>query len=169
MDPTVYAWYERLRVNPDDAEALAYLWDYYAGRSEFQALAMLAEQIAGRRQDPASAADLSYRAGEIWAKNVGRPDKAVACYKRAFEGDSGQTAALEAAYQIYLQIGNHRAAIGLVSAIETPHAPSDALHHMRQRAAAPAAAPAIHQRLPVAWLVVKAFAEVAGKIGRAHV
>jgi len=114
MDPTVYAWYERLRVNPDDAEALAFLWDYYAGRGEFQALAMLAEQIAGRRQDPVSAADLSYRAGEIWAKNVGRPDKAVACYKRAFEGDPSQVAALEAACQIYIQIGNHRAAAPLL-------------------------------------------------------
>jgi tetratricopeptide (TPR) repeat protein len=114
MDPTVYAWYERLRVNPDDAEALAYLWDYYAGRGEFQALAMLAEQIAGRRPDPVSAADLSYRAGEIWAKNVGRPDKAVACYKRAYEGDPSQVAALEAACQIYVQIGNHRAAAPLI-------------------------------------------------------
>ena len=114
MDPSVYAWYERLRANPDDAEALATLWDYYASRGEFLQLATLAEQIAGRRPDPVSAADLFYRAGEIWAKNVGRPDKAVACYKRAFDGDPSQVAALEAASQIYIQIGNYRAAAPLI-------------------------------------------------------
>ncbi len=117
MDPTIYAWYERLRANPDDAESLAYLWDYYATRGEFQQLATLAEQIAGRRSDPASSADLFYRAGEIWAKNVGRPDKAVACYKRSFELDPAQLQALEAAYQIYVQIGNLRAACPLLERV----------------------------------------------------
>jgi tetratricopeptide (TPR) repeat protein len=114
MDPTIYAYYERLRANPDDAESLAYLWEFYATRGEFQQLATLAEQIAGRRSDTASAADLFYRAGEIWAKNVGRPDKAVACYKRSFELDGGQYQALDAAYQIYVQIGNLRAAAPLL-------------------------------------------------------
>ena len=32
MDPTVYAWYERLRVNPDDAEALALVEARDAGK-----------------------------------------------------------------------------------------------------------------------------------------
>ncbi len=115
MDPAVYAYYERLSRNPDDAEALYFLWEHHGGRGEFQQLAQLVEQTAARRAVPASAADLYYRAGELWAKNVGRADKAVACYKRAFDLDSSQLQAAEAARQIYIQLGNYRPAAQLLS------------------------------------------------------
>lgn len=114
MDPAVYAHYERLRQNPDDAEALAALWEHHGNRGEFQQLATLVEQTAARRQDPASAADLYFRAAELWAKNLGRADRAVANYIRAFDRDPGQIAAVEAARQIYTQLGNHRQAVQLL-------------------------------------------------------
>lgn len=114
MDPAIYAFYERLNQNPDDAEAIAVLWDYHGSRLEFQQLATLVEQTAGRRTDPRSAADLFYRAGELWAKNVGRVDKAVGNYKRAFELDPSQLAALESARVIYQQLGNVRLAAQLL-------------------------------------------------------
>jgi len=114
MEPSVYPYYERLSHNPDDAEALYFLWDYHGGRAEFQQLATLVEQTAGRRADPHSAADLFFRAGELWAKNVGRADKAVGNYRRAYELDPGQLGAVEAARAIYLQLGNIRSAAQLL-------------------------------------------------------
>ncbi len=114
MEPSVYPYYERLSHNPDDAEALYFLWDYHGGRAEFQQLATLVEQTAGRRGDPRSAADLFFRAGELWAKNVGRADKAVGNYRRAYELDPAQLGAVEAARAIYLQLGNVRSAAQLL-------------------------------------------------------
>jgi tetratricopeptide (TPR) repeat protein len=114
MDPIVYTYYERLSHNPEDAEALALLWDHHGTRGEFQQLATLAEQVAARRMDPRSGADLFYRAGELWAKNVGRPDKAVACYLKAAELDPAQQLAIGAARDIYVQLGNHRQAAQLL-------------------------------------------------------
>lgn len=114
MEPSVYPYYERLSHNPDDAEALYFLWDHHGGRGEFQQLATLVEQTAGRRADPRSAADLFFRAGELWAKNVGRADKAVGNYRRAYELDPAQLGAVEAARAIYLQLGNVRSAAQLL-------------------------------------------------------
>ncbi len=114
MDPAAYACYERLNDDPDDAEALSFLWEYHGGRAEFQPLATLVEQTAGRRTDPTSAADLFFRAGELWAKNVGRADRAVANYTRSFERDPAQLGAIEAARQIYLQLGNLKLAAQLL-------------------------------------------------------
>ncbi len=114
MDPAVYQFYERLNQNPEDAEAVYHLWEYHGGRGEFQQLATIVEQTAARRTDPHSAADLFYRAGELWAKNVGRADKAVGSYKRAFELDPGHLPALAAARTIYQQLGNARLAAQLL-------------------------------------------------------
>lgn len=114
MDAAVYQFYERLRQNPDDGEALLHLWEYHGGRAEFQQLATLVEQTAGRKTDASSAADLYFRAGELWAKNVGRADRAVANYQRAFDKDPSQLAAVEAARAIYLQLGNARSAAQLL-------------------------------------------------------
>ncbi len=114
MDPAAYACYERINKNPDDAEALSALWDYHGGRAEFQQLATIVETTAGRRSDPRSSADLYFRAAELWSKNVGRADRAVANYTRAFEKDPSQLAAIEAARQIYLQLGNYKLAAQLL-------------------------------------------------------
>ena len=113
VDPSVYPFYQRLSQNPDDAEALFVLWQWHGDRGEFQQLATLVEQVASRRLDASSAADLFYRAGELWAKNVGRVDKAVGNYRRAFELDSNQIAAIEAARGIYVQLGNLKLAVQL--------------------------------------------------------
>lgn len=114
MDAAVYQYYERLRQNPDDGEALVHLWEYHGARAEFQQLAAIVEQTAGRKSDATAAGDLYFRAGELWAKNVGRADRAVASYQRAFERDPAQLAAVEAARGIYLQLGNTRAAAELL-------------------------------------------------------
>ncbi len=114
MDPAAYACYERLNKNPDDAEALSFLWEYHGQRAEFQQLATLVEQTAGRRPDPRSSADLYFRAAELWSKNVGRADRAVANYTRSFERDPAQLGAIEAARQIYLQLGNLKLAAQLL-------------------------------------------------------
>ena len=114
MDPAAYACYERLNKNPDDAEALSFLWEYHGGRAEFQQLATLVEQTAGRRPDPKSSGDLFFRAAELWSKNVGRADRAVANYTRSFERDPSQLGAIEAARQIYLQLGNLKLAAQLL-------------------------------------------------------
>ncbi len=125
VDPSVNPYYQRLSQNPEDAEALFVLWQWYGDRGEFQQLAALAEQVAARRLDPSSAADLFYRAGELWAKNVGRVDKAVGNYRRAFELDSNQMQAVEAARAIYVQLGNHKLAAQLyerqLAATAEPH------------------------------------------------
>ncbi|MBI5517145.1 MAG: tetratricopeptide repeat protein [Deltaproteobacteria bacterium] len=114
MDPAVQQFYDRLNHNPDDAEALYYLWEYHGNRAEFQQLATLVEATAPRRAEPRSQADLFFRAGELWAKNVGRVDKAVGNYKRAFELDPTMVKAVHAARMIYTQLGNSRAAVALL-------------------------------------------------------
>jgi hypothetical protein len=55
---------------------------------------------------------------------------------------------------------------GLVAAVELDHGPADFRHHQRQRAAAVAAAPAIHQRFPLARLVQEQGFNVPGDIAR---
>ena len=56
------------------------------------------------------------------------------------------------------------AAVGLVAAVELADLPADLHQHMRHRAAAPAAAPAVNQRLPVARPIEHDGADVARNI-----
>ena len=114
VDPSVYPFYQRLQQNPDDAEALFLVWQWHGDRGEFQQLATLAEQVAARRTDPVSAADLYYRAGELWAKNLNRHDKAVGDYRRAYELDPNQAGAIDAARGIYIELGNFKLAVQLL-------------------------------------------------------
>ena len=53
----------------------------------------------------------------------------------------------------FVQRGADMAPVGLVAAVELDRGPADLGQHVRHRAAAVAAAPAVDQRLPVARLV----------------
>ncbi len=59
------------------------------------------------------------------------------------------------------EIGHHLAAKGLVAAVEAQRIPSDLAKHVHERARASAAAPAIHERSPVARPVAIAFLDHA--------
>ena len=62
------------------------------------------------------------------------------------------------------EISDHHAAIGFIAAVQPRRAPADLCQHMRQRATAPAAAPAVDQRFPAARLVVKTVTQMAGDV-----
>ena len=60
-----------------------------------------------------------------------------------------------------LEVGDHRASIGAIAAIEPAHVPADLGQHVRERGAALAPAPAIDERTPVARTVEKALVQMA--------
>jgi tetratricopeptide (TPR) repeat protein len=136
VDPAVHPFYQRLTQNPDDAEALFMLWQWFGDRGEFQQLATLVEQVAARRLDPLSAADLHFRAGELWAKNVGRVERAVDNYRRAVELDPTQQPALAAARALYVSMGNLSLAAQLLEQqLAVTPAPDARLELLRELAA----------------------------------
>ncbi|MDP3279247.1 MAG: hypothetical protein Q8Q09_28915 [Deltaproteobacteria bacterium] len=108
LDPAIQPYYQRLTQNPDDAEALVVLWQWFGDRGQFQQLAQIAEQIGERRLDPASAADLFYRAGQLWALNLRRPDRAAPNFRKAYERDPNHVEAIIAARELYLSAGNFK-------------------------------------------------------------
>src|SRR5262245_46499086 len=114
VDPSLHPLIQRLDQNPDDQETLATLWKRLLEAKQFQVLATLAEKLAARRKQPASAADLFQRAGELWFSQVGRTDKALACYERALELDPNAPRALESAREIYLHQRRYDRAIPLL-------------------------------------------------------
>ncbi len=66
------------------------------------------------------------------------------------------------------ELGRHMAAIRAIAAVELHRAPADLVEHVRQRATALAAAPAIHQRAPVARLVGERVLDHARDVARDH-
>ncbi|MFO0563630.1 MAG: hypothetical protein U0269_36735 [Polyangiales bacterium] len=113
LDPAVQPYYQRLTQNPDDAEALAVLWQWFGERGQLQQLAQIVEQVAERRLDPASAADLFFRAGQLWELNLRRPDRAAPNYRKAYERDPNNLAAIHAARELYLSASNFKNAATL--------------------------------------------------------
>lgn len=108
LDPAIQPYYQRLTQNPDDAEALYVLWQWFGDRGQFQQLAQIAEQVAERRLDPTSAADLFFRAGQLWAVNLRRPDRAAPNYRKAYERDPNNIEAIIAARELYLTADNFK-------------------------------------------------------------
>jgi hypothetical protein len=108
LDPAIQPYYQRLTQNPDDAEALYVLWQWFGDRGQFQQLAQIAEQVAERRLDPTSAADLFFRAGQLWAVNLRRPDRAAPNYRKAYERDPNNIEAIVAARELYLAADNFK-------------------------------------------------------------
>ncbi len=113
LDPAVQPYYQRLTQNPDDAEALAVLWQWFGERGQLQQLAQIVEQVAERRLDPASAADLFFRAGQLWEINLRRPDRAAPNYRKAYERDPNNLGAIHAARELYLAANNFKNAATL--------------------------------------------------------
>jgi tetratricopeptide (TPR) repeat protein len=113
LDPAVLPYYQRLTQNPDDAEALAVLWQWFGDRGQLQQLVQIVEQVAERRLDPTSSADLFFRAGQLWELNLRRPDRAAPNYRKAHERDAGHLEAIHAARQLYLAASNFKNAASL--------------------------------------------------------
>lgn len=113
LDPAVQPYYQRLTQNPDDAEALAVLWQWFGERGQLQQLAQIVEQVAERRLDPSSAADLFFRAGQLWELNLRRPDRAAPNYRKAYERDPQNLQAIHAARELYVSAGNFKNAASL--------------------------------------------------------
>jgi hypothetical protein len=113
LDPAVQPYYQRLTQNPDDAEALAVLWQWFGERGQLQQLAQIVEQVAERRLDPSSAADLFFRAGQLWEINLRRPDRAAPNYRKAYERDPQNLQAIHAARELYVSASNFKNAATL--------------------------------------------------------
>ena len=77
-----------------------------------------AEQLAmagPEGTDPGKLAVLEHRAGQIWEDYLGRADEALACYRRAFEADGTNLAALAAGRRIYASLGQWDGAASLLA------------------------------------------------------
>lgn len=64
--------------------------------------------------DSQGLADTENRIGQLYEHQYGRPDKAIAHYRKAFEADPALVPAIYAAREIYRQAGNHKAAATLL-------------------------------------------------------
>ncbi|MFT5358439.1 MAG: tetratricopeptide (TPR) repeat protein, partial [Polyangiales bacterium] len=65
-------------------------------------------------RDQRGLADTEHRIGQLYERQYGRPDKAIAHYRKAFEADPSLIAAIYAAREIYNSAGNHKAASQLL-------------------------------------------------------
>ena len=63
------------------------------------------------------------------------------------------------------EIGDHRAPVGFVAAVELRGVPADLMQHVGECAAAAAAAPAIDERAPAARAVVETLAQMPRDVG----
>lgn len=76
-------------------------------------------------RDQRGLADTEHRIGQLYERQYGRPDKAIAHYRKAFEADPSLIAAIYAAREIYNSAGNHKAASQLLE-LETKSEPEPA-------------------------------------------
>ena len=83
--------------------------------------------VAGSEDaNPGKVAALEHRAGQIWEDYLGRADEALACYRRAFEADGANLAALAAGRRIYASLGLWDGAASLLAVeIEATSDPAD--------------------------------------------
>ncbi|MCA9668370.1 MAG: tetratricopeptide repeat protein, partial [Myxococcales bacterium] len=64
------------------------------------------EGLAEAGRDTRRAARLEFELGQLWEQRLGRMDRAIACYQRAFAGDATHAEAIEAGRRIYAQVGH---------------------------------------------------------------
>ncbi|RLB46513.1 MAG: hypothetical protein DRJ42_27515, partial [Deltaproteobacteria bacterium] len=72
-----------------------------------------AQSLANTHADPRHAAALYQQIGEIWEQRLGRVDRAINHYRKAFELDGSLVTAIYAAREIYRDAGNLKAASSL--------------------------------------------------------
>ena len=87
FDPALIPYVQRLDRDPEDADALANVWRILDAKGDHQALAKLAEKVATRQRTPAVAVALLHRTAELWSREIGRDDQAIALWQRVLSVD----------------------------------------------------------------------------------
>ncbi len=104
----------RIEANPADTSAFTQLVNLYEAAGDVRGLVTLlerrAETMTAAGADPADVSGLHLEAGEIYEKRLGRTDRALHHYRKAFEQDASCVPALYAAREIYRGQGNMKAA-----------------------------------------------------------
>ena len=90
-------WFESWTSRIEDEDAAEDAWLALAGRLE------RASEAAVSDDDKRKAGELLYAAGELYNLRLGRKDKAMLCYQKAFKADAGMSHALGAARTIYME------------------------------------------------------------------
>ncbi|MGE0790982.1 MAG: hypothetical protein AB7S26_35250 [Sandaracinaceae bacterium] len=111
--------YERaLAIDPRHQDAFLRLRGLYEDTADTRRLAELLERhgaaLTKVGADPRDVALIYHQLGELWEHRMGRVDKAVHHYRRAFELDGNLIAAIYAAREIYRNAGNIKAAATLL-------------------------------------------------------
>jgi tetratricopeptide (TPR) repeat protein len=105
LDPSLIPLVQRLDRDPEDQDAVQQLWRALSERGDFQTLAILGEKVAGRRRTPTTAAELLFRAAELWSRELGRDERAVPLWQRAMELDPLHDAAVSSLAGAYVRAG----------------------------------------------------------------
>ena len=90
-------WFESWTGRIEDPDAAEDAWLALAGRLE------RTSGLAADKGDKRKAGELLYAAGELYNLRLGRKDKAMLCYQKAFKADPGMSHALGAARTIYME------------------------------------------------------------------
>jgi tetratricopeptide (TPR) repeat protein len=96
VDEAAHAYYKVLAIDPDDGEALAALDRLFTRTSRWADLIGVVERRIAQADDAASREALYASMAQIYDAQLGRPDDAIAAYRKVLELDAGSARALEA-------------------------------------------------------------------------
>lgn len=105
-----------LEQNPHHTEAFRYLIGLLENAGDHRQLLELLQRQStalARRGDGPARAKVELHMGQIYETQLGRPDRAIAHYRKAFEADPTMVPAIYAAREIYRNAGNLKAAASL--------------------------------------------------------
>jgi tetratricopeptide (TPR) repeat protein len=105
LDPALIPYVQRLDRDPEDADALANVWRILDAKGDHQTLAKLAEKVAARQRTPAVAVALLHRTAELWSREIGRDDQAIALWQRVLSVDPDHEDAALALASAYARTG----------------------------------------------------------------
>ena len=96
VDQAAHAYYKVLAIDPVDAEALAALEQLFTRTSRWEDLIGVVELRIEQITDPHRREALYATTAQIYDEQLGRPDDAIAAYKKVLELDAGSARALKA-------------------------------------------------------------------------
>ncbi|MEM9193082.1 MAG: hypothetical protein AAGF12_28165 [Myxococcota bacterium] len=108
MDAAAQSLIDRLRRNPDDAEAFSGLRAHYHQRGDYASLANLLEGWAARARDRNAGANAFYEAADLAENYLYDQARAATLYRRALEFHPLHMEASQRLQGIYEQGGDHR-------------------------------------------------------------
>jgi tetratricopeptide (TPR) repeat protein len=101
VDQAAQAYYKVLAIDPADDEALAALEQLFTKTQRWQDLVGVVERRIEQATDPRERDALYGAMAQIYDERLGRPEDAVAAYKKVLELDPGSERALKALDDLY--------------------------------------------------------------------